>query len=104
VVTKSLEVHRSGERLGRVRLEDGHHGERGLRLSVDGVSLAVSLYLVEATVETDHLAVEGVERAEAEISAILKFGEADIALVSSLQQGVDGRSLEQRMMEVLVPS
>src|SRR5215210_711041 len=104
VVAENLEVHRRGEYLGHVRLEDGHHGERGPHLSVDRVSFTIRLYLVEAAVEADHLSVEGVERAKAEISVSPEFGDADVPLVSSLQQGIDGRSLKQRMIETLLPS
>src|SRR5215211_8449249 len=104
VITKSLEVHWLGQRLRCVRLEDGYDGERGFGLVVDGVSHPVRLYLVEVTVEADHLSVEGVERAEAEISILPEFGEADIALVLCFQQGVDGRCLKERVVEMLVPS
>src|SRR5215213_4167536 len=47
VVTKSLEVHRHGKCLGRIRFEDGNHGERGPGLVVDSVGSSVGLYLVE---------------------------------------------------------
>ena len=104
VVTKGLEIHRHGKRSRRIRLEDGHHGERGSSISVDGIGSTIRLYLVEAAVETDHLSVEGVERAEAEISTTLELSEADVALVFSLHKGVDGRSLEERVVEVFIPS
>ena len=104
MVTKSPEVHRRGKCLGRIRLEVGNHGERGPGPPFDSVGSSVGLYLVEVAVQADHLAVEGVERAQAEISTILEFGEADVALVFSLQQGIDGRSLEQGVVEVLVSS
>jgi len=102
VITKALEAHLYGEPPGEVRLEERHYGERGPRLSVDGISPPIRPYLVEGAVQADHLAVERVERAQAEISITLEFGEADVALVFSLQQGIDGRSLEQRVVEVLV--
>jgi hypothetical protein len=104
VVTERLEAHRHGQRLGRIRLEDGDHGEWGPGSPFDSVGPSVGLYLVEAAVQADHLAVESVERAQSEISTIPEFGEADVALVFSLQQGIDGRSLEERMVEVLVPT
>src|SRR5215208_6609233 len=68
VVAKCLEVHRHGKGLGRIRLEDRHHGERGPGPSFDSVGSSVGLYLVEAAVQADHLAVESVERAQPEIS------------------------------------
>ena len=83
-----------------VRIGSPRRRESGL--SVDSVGTSVGLYLEEGAVEADHLSVESVERAQSEISTIPEFSEADVALVLSLQQGIDGRSLEQRMVEVLV--
>jgi len=102
--TERLEVQRRGERLGQVRLEEGHDGERRPHPSVDGVGPSIRLHLVEAAVEGDHLFVQRLERAQTEISAILELGEADVAVVLPLQQRVYGRGLEERVVETLIPA
>src|SRR5215216_6036263 len=102
--TEHLEVHRRGERLGQVRLEEGHDGERRPRPSVDGVGPPVRPHLIEATVEGDHLSVQRLERAQTEIPAIPELGEADVAVVLPLQQRVYGRGLEERVVGALIPA
>ncbi|HEY1356310.1 MAG TPA: hypothetical protein VGF09_08335 [Solirubrobacterales bacterium] len=45
--------------------------------------------------ERDHLAVEPVQRAEAELAVLGQLGEAEVALVGALEQGADRRGLEE---------
>jgi hypothetical protein len=56
---------------------------------------------VKAAVEGNHLAFEGVERAEAEVAVLSQLGEGDIAVVGALQQRADPRGLKQHVRLVL---
>src|SRR3954453_8689226 len=90
---------RSVERSGQVRLEKGHDGERWLRAPIDRLHRSVGSYLVEAAVEGDHLPIQCLERPEAEVAALPQLREADVTVVVAVEQGVDGRGLEQGVVE-----
>jgi hypothetical protein len=55
----------------------------------------------EAAVEGDHLAVEGVQRPEAEVAVLGQLGEADVALIGAVQQSPDRRGLKEDVGLVL---
>ena len=60
--------------------------------------MAVGANLENLAVELDHLAVESVEGAEAEIAVSLELAHRHIAGGGAFHQGVDGRSLEHRLI------
>jgi hypothetical protein len=84
-----------GQALIDRRLETGDDGERGALLRVDPLDPPIDVGAEELAVERDHLAVEVVESAEAEIAVLGQFGEAEIPLEGPLEQGADRRSLEE---------
>ena len=82
-------------------LEAGDDGERrplGRRHRVDA---PLDVGAEELAVEGDHLAVEAVDRPQAEVAVLGQLGEAEVALVGALQQRPDRRGLEQHVVLVL---
>src|SRR5215207_1131331 len=103
VGTEGRKVLYGGKRLEKIRLEEGHDGERGLAPTVHPVSTSVRPHLVEVAVEGDHLTVQRVERAETEIPAILQLRKTNVALVVAVEQGLDSRGLKEGVVGVLAP-
>ena len=62
---------------------------------------AVDVGAVEAAVDGDHLAVERVQRAEAEVAVLGQLLEGHVALEGALEQGADRRRLEEHVRLVL---
>jgi hypothetical protein len=102
VGTKGRKVAYGGKRPEEIRLKEGHDSERGLAPFVYRIDTSVRPHLVEVAVEGDHLPIQRVERAEAEIPAILQFSKANVAFVLSIEQGFDGRCLKEGVVGVLV--
>jgi hypothetical protein len=65
---------------------------------------AVRVGAQELAVEDDQLAVAGIERAEAEIAAAAQLGEADVAVVSSVQERGEGGGLKQLVIARFGPA
>ena len=69
------------ERLVERELDRGgkgdHHGERRARRRLDLGDPAVGIGSVEAPVEGDHLPVEGIQGAEADVAVLGQLGEGD---------------------------
>lgn len=88
---------REGPGEGRVdlRLEPGDDREGGPRAGGHGMDAALDVGPVEATVERDHLAIETVQRAQPEVAVLGQLAEAEVAVVSAVEQGGDGRGLEE---------
>ena len=82
-------------RFGQRRLEEGYDGEGCFLLSVYGIGSTVGSDLVVVAVERDHLPVKRIERAEAKVAVRLQLREAYVTVVVAVEQGVDGRGLEQ---------
>ena len=78
-----------------LRLEPGHHRERRLRPGAIGWTTPVDVGAEELAVEGDHLAVEPVQRAQAEVAVLGQLGEAEVAVVGAVEQGADRRGLEE---------
>ena len=78
------------------RLANGTTTANGVR-SAGSISLirAVDVGAVEAPVEGDHLAVERIQGAQAEVAVLGQLGEADVAVVGAVEQRADRRSLEE---------
>ena len=77
------------------RLEAGDDRERRPLPRADPVDPPVDVGAEELAVERDHLAVEVVQRAEAEVAVLGQLGEAEVAVVGALEQGADRRGLEE---------
>ena len=79
------------------RLEACDDRERCALIRPDRMKHAVDVRTKEAAVERDQLAVEPVERADAQVAALGQLGDAEIAVVGALEQRADRRCLEQRV-------
>jgi hypothetical protein len=78
-----------------LRLEPDDDRERRQGAWLNLVDRAVDVGPVEAPVEGDHLSVERVQGAEAEIAVLGELGEADVALVGAVEEGADRRGLKR---------
>jgi hypothetical protein len=77
------------------RLEAGDDRERGPLRGRHRVDPALDVGPVEIAVEGDHLAVQPVQRAEAEVALLSQLGEAEVAVVGAVEQRPDRRRLEE---------
>ncbi len=77
----------------RLKARDDREGSPLLRR--DAVDGAVDVGAEELALERDHLPVEPVHRAEAEIAALGQLGEAEVAVEGALEQRPDRRGLEE---------
>ena len=84
-----------------LRFKPDHDRERrqGAWLNLD--DRAVEVGAIEAPVEGDHLPVERVQGAEAEIAVPGELSEADVPFVGPIEQGADRRGLKQHVGLVL---
>jgi len=83
---------------GPVRVKEGHDGEGGARGILHRVGRAVGFYLEEPGVEGDHLAVQGVEGAQAGVAVFSQFSEGGFPVIDPFHEGVDGRGLEDGVL------
>ena len=74
----------------------GHHGESGSAPPRDRDG-AVDVGAEELAVASDHLAVEPVQRPQAEVAVLGQLGEAGSPLEGAVEQGPDRRGLEEDM-------
>ena len=74
-----------------VGIEKGHVGKwYGGRIAHD-VHFAVGRCLIDGTVQHDHLAVQPIERADAEVPVLQDLAEMDVLLVDPLDEGIERR-------------
>ncbi len=79
------------------RAERDYDGERRALRAREVVDPAIDLGAVEEPVEGDHLAVEVVDRSQAEIPVLGELAEADVSLVGPLEESADRRGLEEHV-------
>ncbi len=89
-----LPLDRVGELEAVGRLELDQAGERRPALGLDRVRDPLHVAAPELAVDRHHLAVDAVERAEAEVAVAGELGEADVALELAVEEGGERRSLE----------
>ena len=64
---------------------------------VDSVHLAVEVRSEEAPVDRDHLAVETVQGAEAEVAVLGELRKLHVTVIGAIEQGTDRRGLKELM-------
>ncbi len=69
-----------------------------MRVGVHSHERAVQLGLVRLPVEHDQLAVQAVERAQAEVTVLQDLPDRHVAVVSARQQRLHGRRLKQLVL------
>ena len=74
--------------------EVGHHGKWGALVEVSDAGFAVGGELVAYAVEDEHLAVEGVEGAEAEVAFAQDVADGELAVVDAVEKCGHQRVLE----------
>jgi hypothetical protein len=83
------------------RFEAGHNRERRPLLRRDSADPAVDVGAEELAVDRDHLAVEVVQRPQAEVAVLGQLGKAEVALEGAVEQRSDRRGLEEHVWLVL---
>src|ERR1039458_8640886 len=83
-----------------VGLEKAHSCKWRAHRILDGMRVAVGAHLEDLAVELDHLAVESVEGAQAEIAVSLQFAHRHVAGGRTFHQGVYGRGLKYGLVFV----
>ena len=89
-------VQRTVEPERDARSKPGHDGERRPRRRRDRRQVPVRVGPQEATVQGDHLAVQAVERSQAQVAMCGQLAERQVALEVAGEQGVERRDLEER--------
>jgi hypothetical protein len=84
-----------------LRLELSNDRERRLRLGGDPADVAIDVGAEELAVEGDHLAVEPVQCSQPEVAVLGQFGEAEVTVEGTVEQGADRRGLEENVRVAL---
>ena len=83
------------QRCSLIHLKAGHSGKGSGHISLHRIGHSVRLDLVVVPIQGDHLSIQGIECAYAEVALGHEVIEAVKAVKDPLHQGIDGRDLEE---------
>jgi hypothetical protein len=92
-----VDIERARRRQGAVGVEERHDGEGRSQGVFDTIHVASRRGAVDDAVDDDHLAVERVERADAEVAVRSQLAAGRRALVVAFHQRRDDRHLPHRL-------
>ncbi|MND94147.1 hypothetical protein D3C80_863540 [compost metagenome] len=81
-----LTIHRRIEGFAVLRLEPGHYCERCFLLEFGGSGAAVGAQLIYLAAESNHFAVQLIERAQTKITVCQQPGDGGLPFVHAAQQ------------------